>query len=200
MNSYCRGQVLNERDEALEAIKLLKAHPNIYLSPLNGTRFVIRDNVPISSVTTTCLLKLGYSNDYEGVGKAILDGTAGVLADTGVIGVLLSGREGVQYWESRNTECVGGFSVNPAVNRFLLATAKRADGSFVVNSFSTDGGCYPRNVIVENGLLLVKFGVLSLMEYAVKASLNGARTLSLANKGHLSVGADADISILDIEA
>lgn len=86
------------------------------------------------------------------------------------------------------------------MNRFLLATAKRADGSFVVDSFSTDGGCYPRNVIVENGLLLVKFGVLSLMEYAVKASLNGARTLSLANKGHLSVGADADISILGIEA
>ena len=204
VNSYCRGQVLNERDEALEAIELLKAHPNLfsesYLSPLNGTRFVIRDNVPVSKVTTTCLLKLGYSNDYEGVKKAILDGAAGVLADTGVIGVLLSGREGVQYWEARNTECVGSFSVNPSVSRFLLATAKRADGSFVVDSFSTDGGCYPRNVIVENGLLLVKFGALSLTDYAVKASLNGARALGLPNKGHLSVGADADISILDIEA
>lgn len=55
-------------------------------------------------------------------------------------------------------------------------------------------------MIVENGLLLVKFGALSLTEYAVKASLNGARALGLPNKGHLSVGADADISILDIEA
>ena len=57
-----------------------------------------------------------------------------------------------------------------------------------MDSFSTDGGCYPRNVIVENGLLLVKFGALNLNEYAVKASLNGARALGLKNKGHLSVG------------
>lgn len=116
-----------------------------------------------------------------------------------MIGKLLSGKGGVEYWESKETKTTGSFKVNPAVSRFLIATAKRSDGSFVVDSFSTDGGCYPRNVIVENGLLLVKFGALNLNEYAVKASLNGARALGLKNKGHLSVGADADISILDIQ-
>jgi hypothetical protein len=89
--------------------------------------------------------------------------------------------------------------VNPALSRFLLAQAKRSDGSFVVDCFSTDGGCYPRNVIVENGLLLVQFGAITLREFAIKASLNGARALGLPNKGHLAAGADADVSILDFD-
>lgn len=203
INSYCRGQISNETDEALEAISLLKTHPNIfsesYLSPLNGTRLVVQNDVPISKVTVTCLKKLGYEPTYAGMKKAIFDGAAGVLVDDGTIGKLLSGMEGVEYWETKETKTTGSFKVNPAVSRFLIATAKRADGSFVVDSFSTDGGCYPRNVIVENGLLLVKFGALTLNEYAVKASLNGARALGLKNKGHLSVGADADISILDVQ-
>ena len=203
INSYCRGQISNETDEALEAISLLKTHPNIfsesYLSPLNGTRLVVQNDVPISKVTVTCLKKLGYEPTYDGMKKAIFDAAAGVLVDDGVIGKLLSGKGGVEYWESKETKTTGSFKVNPAVSRFLIATAKRSDGSFVVDSFSTDGGCYPRNVIVENGLLLVKFGALNLNEYAVKASLNGARALGLKNKGHLSVGADADISILDIQ-
>lgn len=85
------------------------------------------------------------------------------------------------------------------MSRFLLAQAKRADGTFVVDSFSTDGGCYPRNVIVENGLLLVQFGALTMKEFVVKASVNGARALGLPMKGQLGVGADADISVLDFE-
>jgi len=89
------------------------------------------------------------------------------------------------------------FCCEPCCQQIPSCFSKRADGSFVVDSLSTDGGCYPRNVIVENGLLLVKFGALSLNEFAVKFSLNGARALGLPSKGHLSVGADADISILD---
>jgi hypothetical protein len=204
INSYCRGQISSETEEALEAISLLKANPNIfsesYLSPLNGTRIIVKDNVPTSKVTTTCLKRFGYSNDYAGMKQAILDGAAGVLADNGTIGALLKGKEGADYWEEKETLCTGCFAVNPAISRFLVATAKRDDGSFVVDSFSTDGGCYPRNVIAENGLLLVKFGALTLDEFAVKASLNGARALGLPDKGHLAAGADADITILDAEA
>lgn len=203
INSYCRSQISNETDEALEAIELLRSHPNIfaesYLSPLNGTRLIVKDDIPLSKVTSTCLKKGGYNNNYSGMKQAIIDGYAGVLVDDGTIGKLLSGSEGAAYWESQNTMCTGSFAVNPAISRFLLATAKRSDGSFVVDSLSTDGGCYPRNVIVENGLLLVKFGALSLTEFAIKSSLNGARALGLPSKGHLSVGADADISILDID-
>ena len=197
VNSYCRAQVSDEVSEALEAIELLKSHPNLfsesYLSELNGTRLTIENDTPVSKVTITCLHKKGYEATYAGMKKCILDGAVGVLRDNGVIG------EGVEHWESMGTKVAGSFAVNPAASRFLLATAKRADGSFVIDSFSTDGGCYPRNVIVENGLLLVKFGSLTLSEFAVKASLNGARALGLKNKGHLSVGADADITILDLQ-
>ena len=59
VNSYCRAQISNETAEAIEAIELLKANPNLfsesYLSPLNGTRIIIKDNVPLSKVTSTCL-------------------------------------------------------------------------------------------------------------------------------------------------
>lgn len=115
--------------------------------------------------------------------QAIIDGYAGVLVDDGTIGKLLSGADGAEYWESKNTACTGSFAVNPAVSRFLLAGAKRKDGSFVVDSLSTDGGCYPRNVIVENGLLLIKFGALSLNEFAVKSSLNGPERLVFRQRG-----------------
>jgi len=78
-----------------------------------------------------------------------------------------------------------------------LAQAKRDDGSFVVDAISTDGGCIPRNVILSQGLSLVKLDILSHSEFAQKTSLNPARMLRLANKGHLSVGADADITVYD---
>lgn len=203
VNSYCRAQVRDELSEALEAIELLKANPNLfaesYLSPLNGTRLTIENDEPISKVTVTCLKKVGCTPDYAGMEEAIRTGRAGVLRDNGVIGELLYGDEGVAYWKSQDTSTTGSFAVNPATSRFMLAQAKRDDGSFVVDCFSTDGGCYPRNVIVENGLLLVQFGAITLNEFVVKASLNGARALALPNKGHLAVGADADVSILDFE-
>ena len=90
--------------------------------------------------------------------------------------------------------------MNPPLPRIMLSQAKRADGSFVVDAISTDGGCIPRNVILEQGLSLVRLDVLTLPEFVAKTSLNPARMLRLDNKGHLSVGADADITIFDMNA
>lgn len=204
VNSYCRGQIKDEVLESQQAIDLLKKNPNLfsesYLSPLNGTRLSLNENGQASTnVTITCLKRFGYTPDRKGMTQAILDGNVGVLADNGLYGYLLKGEEGVKYWEEKGTNTTGSFAVNPATSRFLLAIAKRDNKSFVVDSFSTDGGTYPRNVIVENGLLLVKFGALTMKQFATKASLNGARALGLPNKGHLSVGADADITVIDFE-
>lgn len=204
VNSYCRAQVKDEMEEALEGIELLKANPQIfsesYLSDLNGTGFQItKEDQAWTRVTQTCLKKKGYTNNYAGMRQAILDGKAGVLVDDGTIGKLIYGQEGVDYWEAKKTDAKGSFSVNPAISRFLMAQAKRADGTFVVDCLSTDGGCYPRNVIVENGLCLVQFGALTLNEFVLKSSINGAKALGIPSKGHLSVGADADIAILDFE-
>ena len=202
INSYCRAQVRDEISESLEAIELLKTHPQIfsesYVSDLNGTRLTCRDGVPVSKVTCTCLKKVGCTPDAAGMREAILKGLAGVCYDNGVIGALLKGEKGVAYWESQK-DTTGCFSVNPAASRFLVAKAKRDDGSFVVDSFSTDGGCYPRNVIVDVGLSLVKFGAITLNEYVLKASVNGAKALNLPAKGHLGVGADADVTVIDFE-
>lgn len=204
VNSYCRGQISNEVNEALEAVSLLKANPNLfsesYLSPLNGTRLTIgEDGTPTSKVTVTCLKSKGCTPDMAGMRKAILEGKVGVLGDNGVIGELRSGQEALDDWLAHKTVTTGSFAVNPAASRFLLAQAKRDDGSFVVDSFSTDGGTYSRNVIVENGLLLVRFGALTMREFVVKASCSGAKALGLPAKGHLAVGADADITVLDTQ-
>ena len=51
--------------------------------------------------------------------------------------------------------------------------------------------------MVRQGIELVKMGVLSPGDLARKLSSNTARMLGLIHKGHLSVGADADISVLD---
>ena len=201
LNSYCRGLVKPEVEEVLEAVELMRAHPNLfvesYLSELNGTRLTIVDGRPASSVTVSCLKKVGCTPDAAGMRESLLTGKAGVLYDNGTVGELIRGPEAVRYWESQKTVATGCFSINPAVSRFIAATAKRADGSFVVDSFSTDGGTYPRNVIVEKGLALADFGAITLREFVVKASLNGARALNLPSKGHLGVGADADVSVLD---
>ena len=203
VNSYCRGKIRAVLDETLEAIELLKANPHLfsesYLSPLNGTRLGVENGVPVTEVTKTCLRRFGYEATEAGLQAAILAGKAGVLADNGLIGELLYGARALEYWKQQGTKTVGSFAVNPAVSRFLLAQAKRKDGSFVVDAFSTDGGSYPRNVIVENGLSLVQFGALTLSEFVFKASCAGARALGLPSKGHLSVGADADVTVLDFE-
>ena len=51
--------------------------------------------------------------------------------------------------------------------------------------------------IVEKGLALVDFEALSLNESVLKTSANPAAMLGLKNKGHLGIGADADVTVID---
>jgi predicted amidohydrolase len=53
--------------------------------------------------------------------------------------------------------------------------------------------------MVERGLALVRLGAITLADYVRKASLEPARMLALPEKGRLGVGADADITVLDLE-
>ena len=205
INAYCRGRVNPVLDEVKEALDLLKAHPNIwseaYVSPMNGTILTCdtKTGACTDHVTCNCLRTFGCSEDTAGIEKAILAGNLFVIYDDGNISYLIGGKEAVDYWKSKGTVTAGSFPVNPASARFLIAEAKRDDGSFVVDSISTDGGCIPRNVIIDTGLSLVRFGALTLSEFVVKASVNAARHLRLVNKGHLTPGADADITVFDLE-
>lgn len=202
INAYCRGAIKNEIEEAHIAIDLLKKNPNIfcesYISPKNGTRLTCDAEGKIQSkVTGNCLRHFGFTEDRDGVRKALLAQKAFAVYDAGGYSDLMTGERAVKYWEENETNVGGSFNINPPIPRILLAQAKRDDGAFVVDAISTDGGCIPRNVILSQGLSLVKLDVLSLSEFAQKTSLNPARMLRLTTKGHLSVGADADITVYD---
>lgn len=205
INSYCRGRIKNAEEEAREALEFLKANPNIwseaYLSPYNGTHLTCdNDGNAMDGVTKNCLDAFRLPRTAEGIRTALLRGIAHVLRDTGWITEIIRGEEAVKYWEAQGTtNVVGCFPVNAASSRLMLASEKRPDGSFTIDAISTDGGCIPRNVIIPNGLALVKFGALSLSEFVVKASLNAARHLRLADRGHLSEGAAADVTIVDYD-
>jgi hypothetical protein len=66
-----------------------------------------------------------------------------------------------------------------------------------VDALASDGGALPRNYNILEGMALVRFDGLSISELAYKVSYAPSRMLGLVNKGHLSPGADADITVID---
>ena len=200
VNSYCRGAVRPCMQETEEAPA---AHPNLrsesHLSPLNGTSAKCAGGAPESRVTQHCLSVAGFPPTEAGLEEAILNGWAQINVEAGGRVVLSVGAAALKYWRQHATDTTVSFSVNPPEPRLRLATAKRRSGEFVVDAISTDGGGIPRNVIVEMGLALVKLQALSLPEFARKASYNPARILGLTNKGVLATGADADITVVDVD-
>jgi hypothetical protein len=202
-NSYCRGLKRTPAAEAEAVIASLKANPNIcseaYLSRINGTSAAMVNGKPASLVTASCLKTGGYEPTPKGMEAAILEGWAMLHVEAGGVVGLVSGQSALDFWRERQTNLGCSFRVNPPDARFVLASAKREDGSFVVDCISTDGGGIPRNSIVDHGLALVRTEALSIDEFAAKTSHNPARILGLENKGRLDEGADADISIVDLE-
>ncbi len=203
INSYCRGRVKPELDETREAIDALQAHPRIcsesYLSPFNGTSAKCSKGVPESQVTGMCLTAKNFSATEQGLEDAIMSGWAHINQESGSQVVLSVGEKAVAYWRNRKTDVTVSFPVNPEMPRLRLATAKRRNDEFVVDCLITDGGGIPRNVTVASGLCLVKLSALTLEEFVLKTSRNPARILGLVNKGHLAIGTDADVSVVDID-
>ncbi len=202
INSYCRGRVRTYLLEAQEAIEALEQHPQIcsesYLSPFNGTSAKCSGGVPESRVTEMCLTDGGFAATEKGLEEAINAGWANINMESGGRVILATGGPAVEWWRQQLTDTSVSFPVNPAIPRLMLATAKRKTGQFAVDCISTDGGGIPRNVTVEMGLALVKLAALTIEEFVVKTSRNPALILGLPNKGHLGVGADADITVVEL--
>jgi len=202
INSYCRGRVRPYMTETEEAITALENNPNIcsesYLSPMNGTSAKCSGGVPESAATGIWLDAGGFPATERGMEEAIMAGWAQVNMEAGGKMVLATGKEAVEWWRQQGTDTTVSFRVNPPEPRIRLVTAKRKTGEFAVDCISTDGGEIPRNVTVEMGLALVKLQALSMEEFVMKTSKNPAKILGLKDKGHLSVGADADITVLDL--
>jgi len=202
VNSYCRGMILDAIDEAREAVDLLVQNPMLrsesYLARLNGTSARCVDGVPASGTARNCLIMGGYEVTEQGLEKAMLDGYCFVVDARADENALLSGEEARDLYREMGTNVSISFPVNDPTCQFILATARRPDGTFAVDALSTDGGGIPRNVTVDHGLAIVALGGLSLSTFVQKASLAPARMLGLDRKGHLGVGADADCTLVDL--
>jgi hypothetical protein len=204
LNSYCRGMIEPAPEEALEALSIVEelseqVVAESYLGTINGTGGRCEDGKPASHVTRNCLKMRGYEPKREGNRQAIADGYGNVRQERGGRMVLVTGVEGVELWEASDTDIPMSFPVNSPQATFLCATLKDENDEFIVDAISTDGGSNPRNVAVERGMALVRYGALSLDELAVKLSAGPAELLGLTAKGHLGEGADADVTVVDGE-
>lgn len=203
INAYCRGMVLEDpKDELKVLLGALTEHPEIisesHLGPYNGTNGRCVKGVPESHITRNCLRMGGYPETEEGLRRAFADGYAlCVWEDLKGVNEYVAGQAALDYWTARGQDVVCSFPVNDREIAFLCATARNADRGFIIDALSSDGGGIPRNFMISYGYLLVEWGAWSLDEYVRKNSLVPARMLGLPNKGHLSQGADADITVFD---
>jgi hypothetical protein len=201
VNSYCRGQVEHPVDEAARAIRALReAGPNVrsesYMAVNNGADATCRDGRPASDVVKMCLRLGGYEPTETGMRGAIAAGWARIHEDTEEGVVLVDPERGAQRFSEQDSHVGVSFPVNAPSAALAIALARDEDG-FVVDAFASDGGSFPRNSVLEQGLALAEAGVLSLPELVHKACAVPARWLGLPDKGRLEPGADADVVVVD---
>ena len=203
INSYTRGLDGSALIEAEDAIEMLGRHPNIwsesYLAPINGNSGKCANGVPEAVATQRNLERGGFEASKEGLAQAIRDGWAMVHVLRDGINHLQGGPEGLIAWQAAESDIGISFYANPPEPRLHLATARRADGSYAIDGLATDGGGIPRNDLCSRGLGLVHLDALSMEGFVIKTSMNPARVLGLsARKGHLGVGADGDVTVIDL--
>ncbi len=203
VNSYCRGVIEDAPDECDEALDILNRMANqlnseSYHAIQNGTSGLCdNDGNVMADVPRNCLRLRGYETTYQGMRQAIMDGYASVLAQKGGQIYYARRQEALNLFERARSNVGMSFPVNLPSSAFTLSSARNADGEFIVNAVSTDGGSHPRNVAIQTTMALVEFGALTPLEMAEKLSWGPARMMGLWNKGHFTPGADADITVLD---
>jgi len=202
VNAYCRGYIEDPLLELKKMLDMLKAAPNVisesHLALNNGCFGGINENgQPVSNVTRSSLRACGFQENKEGLEAALRSGHAGIYDLVGNKMEYVYGEEAVNYWKNKEYKVGICFPINRRRSASVCATEKDKYGNFVVDAISSDGGAIPRNCILSHGLPLVKFRALSMKDLVQKISLRPSQMLGLRNKGHLSIGADADISIFN---
>ena len=202
-NSYCRGQTGSPVAEGERAIAVLAEHPNVwsesYLAPFNGVSAKCSGGAPESLATRSSLQRGGFAPTTDGMVDAIRAGWAMIHLEADGVVRLVTGAEGLEVWRARASDVGASFISNPPEPRLRLVSATKPEGGFAIDALATDGGGIPRNDLVERGLPLVRLDALDLAGFAVKTSVTPARILGLAGKGHLGVGADGDVTVLDMD-
>lgn len=201
INSYCRGFIKEPLYEVAEVSELLQKSPNIwsesYLSIFNGVSGQCKDGKVLNEIAKTCCRLKGFKEDESGLSQAIKSGYAHVVKLQREENILLTGSEGHKYWKEQNTNVTVSFPVNLSAVQCSLATIKDKRNNFIVDALGTDGGGIPRNTMIRQGLDLVHFGALTPEDLVKKVSTNAAKMLGLNRKGHLSPGADGDVTVID---
>lgn len=200
INSYVRDESFAGGEAAC---RMLAGLPNIwsesYLAPFNGFSAGCSNGVPNSLIAANAAREFGNPATEAGIAQTILQGDMYIHTVCDGRIVLRTGEEGLAAWREAQTMIGASCMVNEPEPRMHLVSAKDENGAFFVDCLATDGGGIPRNDICERGLGLVRLSALSLSDFVVKASVNPARMLGLGRKGHLGEGADADITVLDMD-
>ncbi|MDA1279723.1 MAG: amidohydrolase family protein [Chloroflexi bacterium] len=207
VNAYCRGSILPVDQEIREALQIVDdlrdqvvsevhlARPNFTLGKCDESGNVEAD------VCRNCLRLKGYPTTADGIRAALRDGYASTVEATRTGLVLVTGERGVELFDEGDTDVSMSFPVNSAISAFQLSAARRtstdSDRDFIIDAVGSDAGALPRNVNVEQSMRLVKFGAFEPLELVLKLSLNPARMIGLNNKGRLSEGKDADLTLID---
>lgn len=202
INAYLRGRVADVQDEIKEAFSLLKKHANVvsdcHLAVMNGCFGKCIDDIPEDNIVKNCLESSGLEVSKNGILEGIRDRKIKVIYyDDNDLG-LLEGEDAFRYYTERNTEAQLSFAVNiPQVAAACFTERVTPGGDFLIPLTGTDGGYIPRNNIINRVLHYYALGYITLPEAVCKMSVNAAKIFGLKSKGHLGVGADADISIVD---
>ncbi len=203
INAYCRGSILSPADEITEALEILdglrgRVVSEVHLARPNFTRGECDEDGNVRmDVARNCLRLKDYETTRDGMRRAIADGYGSVVRQSPSGLSLATGDEGVQLFNDADSLVGMSFPVNRADTAFQLTAAKRQDGSFIVDAVASDAGVLPRNVNVEQAMNMVRFGGLTPLEMAEKISFNPARMIGLEKKGRISVGMDADLTVID---
>lgn len=203
INAYCRGNCYNYLEELRDAFQMLSENPNIisdsHMAVNNGTSGVCVGNEVQDHITQNCLRVFGYPVSTDGLEQAILDGTAKVIAQVGHENLLLEHEEALRHWNRGTVPLCVSFPANlPSVAAACLLERKKASRSFLIDLAATDGGGFPRNGLLRRLLCYYKLGYLTLEEVIYKCSIAPAEFFGMPTKGHLAVGADADIAVVDL--
>jgi hypothetical protein len=202
VTAYCRGLTHGSAlTETMMALEALAQRPHLvsesYFGPYNGTSAELKNQMPRSHVTRTCLERGGYEVSAAGLIAAAADGHMLVQKETSRSVNYLEPEDGVAYLKDMKFRVTVSFPVNRRSTALLAATEKNDRDQFIVTALSTDGGAIPRNFLLSHGLSLVRFDALTLFEFVHKCCRAPAGMLGLPNKGHLAPGADADIVVVD---
>ena len=203
INAYCRGNRYNYLEELRDAFQMLRDNPNIisdsHMAVDNGTSGACANGAPCDNITRNCLRNFGYPQTTDGLEQAIRDGVTKVIAQVGEDNVLLEREAGLNAWKRGTTPLCVSFPANlAAVAATCIVERKPGGRDFLIDLAATDGGGIPRNGLLRRLLCYYKLGYLTLEEVIYKCSIAPAQVFAMPTKGHLGVGADADITVADL--